>query len=46
LPRDTLQFSQQLVLDEGSDLFRQMSSGWHSAMHTAFQQLPRFPWET
>lgn len=46
LARDTLQFSQQLVLDEGSALFRQMSSGWDNAMHTAFGQLPRFPWET
>jgi putative proteasome-type protease len=45
LPRDTLQVSQQLVLDEGSELFRQMSSGWDNAMHSAFRQLPRFPWE-
>jgi putative proteasome-type protease len=46
LPRDTLQFSQQLVLDEGSDLFRRMSGDWDNAMHSAFQRLPRFPWET
>jgi len=45
LPRDTLQISQQLVLDEGSELFRRMSSGWDNAMHSAFRQLPRFPWE-
>jgi len=46
LPRDTLQVSQQLVLDEGSELFRRMSSGWDNAMRSAFRQLPRFPWET
>jgi putative proteasome-type protease len=45
LPRDTLQFSQQLVLDEGSALFRQMSGDWDNAMHTAFGRLPHFPWE-
>ncbi len=45
LPRDTLQFSQQLVLDEGSTLFRQMSGDWDNAMHTAFGRLPHFPWE-
>jgi putative proteasome-type protease len=45
LPRDTLQFSQQLVLDEGSALFRQISGDWHNAMHTAFGRLPHFPWE-
>jgi len=45
LPRDTLQFSQQLVLDEGSALFRQMSGDWDNAMHAAFGRLPRFPWE-
>ena len=45
LPRDTLQFSQQLVLDEGSALFRQMSGDWDNAMHGAFGRLPHFPWE-
>jgi len=45
LPRDTLQFSQQLMLDEGSALFRQMSGDWDNAMHTAFGRLPHFPWE-
>ncbi|HTV95420.1 MAG TPA: hypothetical protein VME42_05440 [Steroidobacteraceae bacterium] len=45
LPCDKLQFSQQLVLDEDSELFRQTSSGWDDAMHRAFRQLPRFPWE-
>lgn len=46
LPRDMLQFSQQLVLDEGSALFRQMSDDWDNAMHAAFGKLPHFPWET
>jgi putative proteasome-type protease len=46
LPRDTLQLSQQLSLDEGSPLFRQMSSDWDSSMHSAFGRLPHFPWET
>jgi putative proteasome-type protease len=45
LPRDMLQFSQQLVLDEGSALFRQMSDDWDNAMHAAFGKLPHFPWE-
>jgi len=45
LPRDMLQFSQQLVLDEGSALFRRMSDDWDNAMHAAFGKLPHFPWE-
>jgi len=46
MPRDTLQLSQQLVLDEGSALFRQMSSDWDNAMHAAFGKLPHLSWET
>jgi putative proteasome-type protease len=46
LPRDALQFSQRLLLDEHSALFRQVSGGWDAAMHAAFEQLPRFEWET
>jgi len=46
LPRDALQFSQQLRLDESSALFRQVSGGWDAAMHEAFEKLPHFTWET
>lgn len=45
LPSDALKFSQQLRLDEGSVLFSQMSRGWDTAMHAAFEKLPPFPWE-
>jgi putative proteasome-type protease len=46
LPTDTLKLSQQLKLDEGSTLFSQMSRGWDTAMHAAFEKLPPFPWES
>jgi putative proteasome-type protease len=46
LPRDTLQFSQQLMLDENSEVFRQINGGWDAAMHAAFEKLPHFAWET
>jgi putative proteasome-type protease len=46
LPRDALQFSQQLVLDEGAAPFRQVSGDWDAAMHAAFEKLPHFAWET
>jgi putative proteasome-type protease len=45
LPTDALKLSQQLKLDEGSALFTQVSRGWDSAMHAAFERLPPFPWE-
>ena len=46
LPRDALQFSQQLVLDESAALFREVSGDWDASMHAAFERLPHFPWET
>lgn len=46
LPSNSLKLSQQLRLDEGSTLFSQMSRGWDTAMHAAFEKLPPFPWET
>jgi putative proteasome-type protease len=45
LPTDALKLSQQLKLDEGSTLFTQVSRGWDTAMHAAFEKLPTFPWE-
>jgi len=45
LPSDALRLSQQLKLDEGSALFAQVSRDWDTAMHAAFEKLPRFPWE-
>jgi putative proteasome-type protease len=46
LPRDALRFSQQLLLDESSPLFRQINGGWDAAMHAAFENLPHFAWES
>jgi putative proteasome-type protease len=46
LPRDALQFSQQLVLEERAALFRQVSDDWDASMHSAFEKLPHFTWET
>jgi putative proteasome-type protease len=45
LPRDALQFSQRLMLDQSSEVFRQVNGGWDAAMHTAFENLPHFSWE-
>jgi len=45
-PRDGLALSHRLKLDQDSSLLASVSQSWNAGLRRAFEQLPRFEWET
>jgi putative proteasome-type protease len=45
-PRDSLSLSHRLKLDQDSPLLASMSQSWNAGLRRAFDNLPRFDWES
>jgi putative proteasome-type protease len=45
-PRDSLSLSHRLKLEQDSPLLASMSQSWNAGLRRAFDNLPRFDWES
>jgi putative proteasome-type protease len=45
-PRDSLSLSHRLKLEQDSPLLASMSQSWNAGLRRAFENLPRFDWES